>query len=99
MLDHSKNPCSHTDFIPEKSGSTFIMYIKQEHRVDWETWNNVARCFKLWDLDVRGFHKGMWRFWMKESHIVVVGYPYSEYSHYKPETVQPIFIPKKKKEE
>merc|ERR1719494_85236 len=96
LLDHKKNPCSHTDFVPERPGSTFIMYIQQKRIGDWDTWMNIARCFKLWDLDVRGFHKGMWRFWIKESHIIVIGYPFSAYSHYRPNGLEPIFIPKKK---
>lgn len=73
------------------------MYIKQNQVGDYETWNNIARCFKLWDLDVRGFHRQMWRFWMKENRMFVVGTS-SPYAKYKPENVQPIFIEKKKKE-
>lgn len=98
VLDHSKNPCSHDDFIPETKGHTYVFYIKQERSGDYETWINVARCFKLWDLDVRGFHKQMWRFWIKENRIFVVGTS-SPYVIYKPEHVTPIFIPKKKKDQ
>ena len=33
------------------------MYISKNSRTDYDTWMAVAKCFKLWDLDVRGFHK------------------------------------------
>ena len=33
----------------------------------------------MWDLDARGFHKGMWRFWIKKNHILTVGCPASVY--------------------
>lgn len=97
VLDHSKTPCSSDNFIPNGGGHTYVFYIQQKQEGDYETWNNVARCFKLWDLDVRGFHKQMWRFWMKRSHVIVIGMS-SPYSKYKPGGVTPIFIEKKKKD-
>lgn len=38
------------------------------------------KCFKIWDLDARGSHKGLWRFYLKNNSIVVVGVPFSPYS-------------------
>ena len=73
------------------------MYMKQNQEGDYETWNNLAKCYKLWDLDVRGFHKQMWRFWLKENRVIVIGTS-SPYAKYKPENVNPIYIPKKEKE-
>ena len=95
MLDHKKNPCSHKDFIPNTKRHTYVFYIYQKSIGDYETWLNVARCFKLWDLDARGFHKAMWRFWIKENRIFVVGSK-SPYAVHKTNGVTPIFIPKKK---
>ncbi|PNF36922.1 hypothetical protein B7P43_G08050 [Cryptotermes secundus] len=40
----------------------------------------LFQCFKICDLDVRGYHKSMWRLHMKGSELLVVGLPYSEYS-------------------
>ena len=92
VLDHTKNPCANKeDFIPDTEGKTYVFYIAQSRVRDWDTWNNVARCFKLWDLDVRGFHNQMWRFWIKENHIFVVGAA-SEYAKYKPADVHPIYM-------
>ncbi|XP_066918006.1 protein O-linked-mannose beta-1,2-N-acetylglucosaminyltransferase 1-like [Clytia hemisphaerica] len=96
VLDHSKNPCTNKDFIPDTKDQTYVFYIAQKHAKDFETWNSVASCFKLWDLDTRGFHNQMFRFWRKENHIFVVGIS-SVYAKHKPKDVQPIFISNKQK--
>jgi hypothetical protein len=97
VLDHSQTPCSSEDFIPKGGGHSYVFYIQQKQNADYETWNNVARCLKLWDLDVRGFHKQTWRFWFHENRIFVVGMS-SPYAQYKPTDTNPIFIEKKKKD-
>jgi len=97
LLDHTKNPCVGEDFIPNVKSKTFVLYIKQNEDGDYETWTNLAKCFKLWDLDVRGFHKQMWRFWLKGNHIFIIGTS-SPYASYKPDHIIPIYLPKKKKE-
>ncbi|XP_046842130.1 protein O-linked-mannose beta-1,2-N-acetylglucosaminyltransferase 1-like [Xenia sp. Carnegie-2017] len=95
-LDHSKNPCKNEkDFVPETSDKTYIFYIEMKHANDWTTWNNIARCLRIWDLDARGFHKSMWRLWLKGNHVLIVGSPASPYAKHKPINVKPIFIPKK----
>ena len=40
----------------------------------------APQCFKIWDLDARGSHKGLWRFHLKDNAIFVVGVPYSKYA-------------------
>lgn len=95
MLNHTKSPCSDSNFIPDTKKKTYVFYIKMDHATDWATWNSISKCFHLWDLDVRGFHKSMWRIWLKENHILIIGYPASPYSKHKPSNVIPVFIPKK----
>ncbi|XP_046860054.1 protein O-linked-mannose beta-1,2-N-acetylglucosaminyltransferase 1-like [Xenia sp. Carnegie-2017] len=95
-LNHSKNPCKNeTDFVPETSGKTYIYYIEMKHAKDWTTWNNIARCLRIWYKDARGFHKSMWRLWLKGNHVLIVGSPASPYAKHKPINVKPIFIPSK----
>ena len=95
-LDHSKDPCKNEkDFIPDTTGKTYVFYMEMKHATDWTTWNNIARCLHIWDLDVRGFHKSMWRLWLKGNHVLIVGSPSSPYAKHKPEDIKPIFIPKK----
>lgn len=38
------------------------------------------QCFRIWDLDARGYHNSMWRMRMKGSDVMVIGSPNSEYS-------------------
>lgn len=91
-LDHSKDPCSE-EFVPKVSDGKFVMYISMNTTTDFVTWKQLAKCYHLWDLDVRGFHKSMWRLFIKGSHVVVVGVPASAYSHLKPADIKPLYIP------
>nr|CAD7612863.1 unnamed protein product [Timema genevievae] len=91
ILDHSKSPCEE-NFIPEKKGKIMIMFIKMDDPKDFVTWLQVAKCFKIWDLDARGYHKSMWRMHMMESEMLVIGVPNSEYAKYKPSNITPIYL-------
>ena len=57
----------------------------------------MARCFRMWDLDARGFHKSTWRFWIKKNHILAVGCPASEYCKNKLQELEPIYLPNKER--
>lgn len=46
----------------------------------FSNFKNENKCFKIWDLDARGSHKGLWRFFLKNNSIIVVGFPFSPYS-------------------
>ncbi|XP_070563050.1 protein O-linked-mannose beta-1,2-N-acetylglucosaminyltransferase 1-like [Ptychodera flava] len=94
VLDHSKSPCDN-GFIPDTSDKSYVMYIKMSQEQDYETWTELAKCFHIWDLDVRGFHKAMWRMFMKKNALFIVGVPASPYSRYKPASVTPIYLKKK----
>lgn len=79
LLDHSKSPCEE-DFIPNTKGKVYVMFVKMDNHQDYESWLQIAKCFKIWDLDARGYHKSMWRFFLKSNHVLVVGVPNSPYS-------------------
>nr|AAI29136.1 Zgc:158130 [Danio rerio] len=98
VLDHSKNPCEDS-FIPDTEGKTFVMFIKMEQETDTNTWTELAKCLHVWDLDVRGYHKGLWRLFRKKNHILVVAFPISPYSVKKPSNVTPIHLEPAPKEE
>ena len=96
VLDHSKNPCTNrNDFVPSTKDKTYIFYIRMDHASDWITWFNIARCLKIWDLDARGFHKSLWRLWLNESHVLIVGCPASPHCAHKSSDVIPIDIQNK----
>jgi len=91
VLDHSKSPCEES-FIPETKGKSYVMYIRMDHATEYTTWKQIAKCFHIWDLDVRGVHKTTWRLFMKGNPLLVVGVPASPYSKYMPSSVTPIYI-------
>ncbi|KAH0618660.1 hypothetical protein JD844_018058 [Phrynosoma platyrhinos] len=98
VLDHSKNPCEDS-FIPDTEGKIYVMYIKMEQEADFTTWTQLAKCLHIWDLDVRGNHKGLWRLFRKKNHFLVVGVPASPYSFKKPSSVIPVYLEPQAKDE
>uniref|UniRef100_A0A023EZ29 Protein O-linked-mannose beta-1,2-N-acetylglucosaminyltransferase n=1 Tax=Triatoma infestans TaxID=30076 RepID=A0A023EZ29_TRIIF len=97
FLNHSISPCD-DNFIPNKikqqtTENVLILFIKMNNSKDFDTWLQVAKCFKIWDLDARGYHKAMWRLRIKRHQLLVIGYPYSPYSLYKPEFIVPLSLP------
>lgn len=98
VLDHSKNPCEDS-FLPDSEGKTYIMFIKMESETDTGTWTELAKCLHVWDLDVRGNHRGLWRLFRKKNHVLVVAVPVSPYSWRKPLAVTPIHLEPPPKEE
>uniref|UniRef100_A0A8C5D5D6 Protein O-linked-mannose beta-1,2-N-acetylglucosaminyltransferase n=1 Tax=Gouania willdenowi TaxID=441366 RepID=A0A8C5D5D6_GOUWI len=79
VLDHSKNPCEDS-FVPDSEGKSYVMFIRMETETDTSTWTELAKCLHVWDLDVRGNHKGLWRLFRRKNHILVVAVPISPYS-------------------
>ena len=95
ILDHSKTPCTNPeDFVPFTEDKIYAFYIRMDNIYDFTTWYNVAKCFKIWDLDPRGFHKSLWRLWFNGNHVLIVGCPASPHCIHKPSSLQPIYIPK-----
>ncbi|XP_037086443.1 LOW QUALITY PROTEIN: protein O-linked-mannose beta-1,2-N-acetylglucosaminyltransferase 1-like [Pollicipes pollicipes] len=92
VLNHTKTPCD-ADFIPSsQAGKVNVLYIKMKKEKDTKNWLKVAKCLKVWDLDARGYHRGMWRMFFGGSHLLVVGVPYSPYSRHKPAHLVPLAI-------
>ncbi|XP_075676818.1 protein O-linked-mannose beta-1,2-N-acetylglucosaminyltransferase 1-like isoform X2 [Dermatophagoides pteronyssinus] len=71
---------------------TYVIYIRQTNSRDFQTWLHVAKCFRIWDLDARGYHQSMWRFFLNQHHVLVIGVPHSPYSHLKPPNIMPIAV-------
>lgn len=71
-----------------------VLFISMKDATDWETWNSISKCLKIWDLDVRGVHKSSWRLLLKSTPFFVVGVPASPYAVYKPDNITPLFIPR-----
>ena len=94
VLDVSKTTCLNIkDFVPDTQNELYVFFIRMDEIADFKTWKHVATCLRMWDLDARGFHNGMWRFWLKKNHVIVVGCPASIYCSHKPDDIKPIYIP------
>ncbi|XP_035509363.1 protein O-linked-mannose beta-1,2-N-acetylglucosaminyltransferase 1 [Morone saxatilis] len=98
VLDHTKNPCEDS-FLPDSEGKTYVMFIRMETETDTSTWTELAKCLHVWDLDVRGNHRGLWRLFRKRNQVLVVAVPSSPYSVKKPAAVTPIHLEPPPKEE
>ncbi|KAM9848535.1 protein O-linked-mannose beta-1,2-N-acetylglucosaminyltransferase 1 [Aulostomus maculatus] len=98
VLDHTKNPCEDS-FVPDSEGKIYVMFIKMEAETDTSTWTELAKCLHVWDLDVRGYHRGLWRLFRKRNHVLVVAVPISPYSVKKPAGVMPVHLEPPPKEE
>lgn len=85
------------DLHKEGGGDSYVLYIEQRYQRDFDTWTNIAKCLKIWDLDVRGFHKQAWRIWVNGNQLTVVG-SNSPYYRYKPDYIKPVYFPKIKKQ-
>ena len=68
--------------------TSFVIYIQMAHSRDFESWLALAKCLKIWDLDPRGYHKGVWRLHFDGFPLIVVGSPHSPFSVFKPSHVQ-----------
>ena len=54
---------------------------------------NKNSCLHHQLLNTNAFLQGLWRFWLKSNHILVVGHPYSPYSNkYKPAGITPLTL-------
>jgi beta-1,2-N-acetylglucosaminyltransferase len=73
-----------------------VLYIRMNGRKDYATWLVIAKCLRVWDLDARGYHRGMWRLTVKSRNapLFIVGVPFSDYAKYIPKDVTPIYLDK-----
>ena len=54
VLNHTMSPC-HSDFIPNTTDITYVIYIRMTKVNDYETWLQIAKCWKLWDVSIRNY--------------------------------------------
>lgn len=66
------------------------MRMGNEH--DFSSWLPLAKCLHVWDLDARGFHRGLVRLHLNGAHLLIIGVPYSPYSVFKPPKIVPLSL-------
>ena len=76
----AKTPDSPFDNFFEKHSENINPYDFSVLFLDIETWLQLAKCFHIWDLDARGYHRAMWRMIYKGTPLFVVGVPFSDYA-------------------
>lgn len=69
-----------------------VIYIDMIDKQAFHNWLKLAKCWRIWDLDVRGQHRASWRLFLGGNPVIVVGHPDSPYSRYKPAGLQPFKI-------
>ena len=86
VLDPSlKSPCD-PEFFPSlpETGSVDIkaniLFISMNNAKDFTTWLALAKCLHVWDLDARGYHRGLWRLHFNQIPLFIIGAPFSPYS-------------------
>ncbi|KAF2365653.1 Glycosyl transferase family 13 [Trinorchestia longiramus] len=89
-LDTRKaDPCSE-GFVPAPTDIdtiTYVLYVEMASKMDFAAWLHLAKCWHIWDLDGRGYHRGVWRLHLNGSPLVVVGSPHSPYSNFQPKNI------------
>jgi len=90
LKNSEHSPCDEK-FWPKPSENTAnILFISMSHSKDFTSWLALAKCLRVWDLDARGYHKGLWRLHYNQTPLFVVGVPFSPYSTYRPDGVVPL---------
>ena len=75
-VDYS--PCH--GMYKENGTNPRVLFIEMKHSKDFTSWLALAKCLHIWDLDARGFHRGLWRLNINQTPFFIVGAPFSPYS-------------------
>ena len=81
LINSEMSPCDEK-FWPVMSQDSpgNILFISMTHSKDFTSWLALAKCLRVWDLDARGYHRGLWRLHYNQSPLFIVGAPFSPYS-------------------
>lgn len=83
VLSTAHSPCSPHFRLPRRASASAganVLYLRMRDAKDTDTWLQVAKCFRIWDLDARGNHRGMWRIIYRGAPLFFVGVPFSDYA-------------------
>ena len=79
LPNSEQSPCDF-EFFPKSSNKASVLFISMEHSKDFTTWLALAKCLHVWDLDARGYHRGLWRLHFNQIPLYIIGAPFSPYS-------------------
>ncbi|XP_045113473.1 protein O-linked-mannose beta-1,2-N-acetylglucosaminyltransferase 1-like isoform X2 [Portunus trituberculatus] len=84
LLQSALHPC-HPDYLPRNfTEHPVVIFVEMTMPGDFLAWQFLARCLGVWDLDTRAHHRGLFRFFFYDTEVLVIGYPFSDYSFLKP---------------
>ncbi|XP_063865315.1 protein O-linked-mannose beta-1,2-N-acetylglucosaminyltransferase 1-like isoform X2 [Scylla paramamosain] len=84
LLQPGLHPC-HPDYLPRNlTEHPVVIFVEMTMPGDFFAWQFLARCLGVWDLDTRAHHRGLFRFFFYDTEVLVIGYPFSDYSFLKP---------------
>ena len=86
VLNHSKNPCEDSSCQAQRATPTRPLSELRKMMTS-SPGHSLSSASIIWDLDVRGNHRGLWRLFQKKNHFLTVGVPASPYSMKKPPSV------------
>ena len=92
LVDHSISPCSENFMQNANPNNTYIAYFRMQHDTSTDVFLNLAKCLKIWDVDVRGLHKGSLKLYINKAPVIFIGSPASPYSIHKPQSVIAYYI-------
>merc|ERR1711990_587297 len=93
LMNSERSPCDEKFWPSRSPGSPGnILFISMSHSKDFTTWLALAKCLRVWDLDARGFHRGMWRLHLVGRPLFVIGAPHSPYSAHMPNGLVPLAL-------
>ncbi|KAK4291429.1 hypothetical protein Pmani_035741, partial [Petrolisthes manimaculis] len=80
-LHPSVHPC-HSQYLSRTvKDRPVVIFVEMNSSYDYYAWKILARCLGVWDLDTRGHHRGLFRFYFYDTEVIVIGYPFSDYSY------------------
>ena len=81
LANSERSPCDEKFWpLMAKESPGNILFISMNHSKDFTSWLALAKCLRVWDLDARGYHRGMWRLHYNQTPLFIVGAPFSPYS-------------------
>ncbi|XP_064119028.1 protein O-linked-mannose beta-1,2-N-acetylglucosaminyltransferase 1-like [Macrobrachium nipponense] len=86
-LNTTLHPCMQA-FMPKNfTLGPVVIFMMMDNIGTFEGWKKLGSCLGAWQLDVRAHHRGLVRMNFYNTQLLIIGYPFSDYSYLKPSWV------------
>ncbi|XP_066965702.1 protein O-linked-mannose beta-1,2-N-acetylglucosaminyltransferase 1-like [Macrobrachium rosenbergii] len=87
FLNTTLHPCMKA-FIPKNfTLGPVVIFMTMDNIGTNEGWKKLGSCLGAWHLDIRAQHRGLVRMNFYNTELLIIGYPFSDYSYLKPSWV------------